>query len=280
MPPERADLIRTATTFLFVPGDRPERFDKAAAAGADLVVVDLEDAVAAERKSEARTAVAGWLTHGGRVCVRVNDVAGAWHSDDLAALAELPGLLAVMVPKAAHPVALSAVARTTGVPVIALVESAEGLAGAREIARAPGVARLAFGHLDYALDLGARPTWPAMLQARSELVLASRLAGLPGPVDGVTARLDDLELVAADVRSAVELGMTGKLLIHPRQVTATRLGFAPDEEAVRWAIRVIEAADGAATSGTAAIRIDGEMVDAPVISRARAILSKAEAPLQ
>lgn len=280
MPPERADLIRTATTFLFVPGDRPERFDKAAAAGADLVVVDLEDAVAVERKSEARTAVAGWLTHRGRACVRVNDAAGAWHSDDLAALAGLPGLLGVLVPKASDPVALSAVARTTGAPVIALVESAEGLARAREIARAPGVARLAFGHLDYALDLGARPTWPAMLQARCELVLASRLAGLPGPVDGVTARLDDLELVAADVRSAVELGMTGKLLIHPRQVKATRLGFAPDEEAVRWAIRVIEAADGAATSGTAAIRIDGEMVDAPVITRARAILSKAEAPLQ
>jgi citrate lyase subunit beta / citryl-CoA lyase len=280
MPPERADLIRTATTFLFVPGDRPERFDKAAAAGADLVVVDLEDAVAVERKSEARTAVAGWLAHGGRACVRVNDVAGAWHRDDLAALAGLPGLLAVMVPKAADPVALSSVARTTAAPVIALVESAEGLAGAREIALSPGVARLAFGHLDYALDLGARPTWSAMLQARSELVLASRLAGLPGPVDGVTARLDDLELIAADVRSAVELGMTGKLLIHPRQVTATRRGFAPDEEAVRWAIRVIAAADGAATSGTAATRIDGEMVDAPVIARARAILSKAEAPLQ
>lgn len=280
MSPERPDLIGTATTLLFVPGDRPERFDKAAAGGADVVVVDLEDAVAAERKPDARAAVADWLNCGGRACVRVNDAAGTWHGDDLAALAGLPGLLAVLVPKAADPDLLTAVARITGVPVIALVESAQGLARAREIAVAPGVARLAFGHLDYALDLGARPTWPAMLQARSELVLASRLAGLPGPVDGVTARLDDLDLVAADVRSAVELGMTGKLLIHPRQVTATRVAFAPDAEAVRWASRVIEAADGAAVTGTAAIRIDGEMVDAPVITRARAILSKAEAPLQ
>lgn len=269
--PEASDVLRSAVSFLFVPGDRPERFAKAAATGADLVVIDLEDAVAEERRDSAREAVAAYLASGGRACVRVNAVTSPHHHRDLAALADLPGLLAVMLAKADTRSSAASVASLMDVPVIPLVESAEGVAHAYELAATAGVVRLAFGHLDYALDIGAEPTWPAMLHARSRLVHASRLAGLPGPVDGVTTALDDEQALTDDLKRAQEVGLAGKLLIHPRQVAQTQAAFRPSAEAVNWARSVL-----AAAGGGEAVRVDGHMVDAPVLARAEAILRRAE----
>ncbi|MFI6772169.1 HpcH/HpaI aldolase/citrate lyase family protein [Nocardia sp. NPDC050412] len=263
----REETIRVARSFLFVPGDRPERFDKAIRSGTDVVVLDLEDAVADEHKDSARREVVDWLSRGGPACVRVASPAGQHFWDDVAALKGLPGLIAVMVPKAESPDELSVVAERVGVPVIALVESALGMVRAQSLATAPGVSRIAFGHLDYALDLGCDTGRTAMLQARSALVLASRAARLPGPIDGVTAALDDAAALDEDLRCAKELGMTGKLLVHPRQVVGTHAAFRPDAAAVRWARRVVESkAEGKA------VRIEGQMVDAPVVAWARAIL--------
>lgn len=262
--------IQTARSFLFVPGDRPERFDKAADSGADLVVIDLEDAVAQGRKDSARASALEWLSRDGRACVRINDPSSPLHGTDLDALADVPGLIAIMLPKADSPEPLRAVAERAGVPVIALVESAAGMVRVHEIATTAGVARLAFGHLDYALDLGADPGWSAMLHARSSLVLASRAAELPGPVDGVTTALDDAEVLDGDLRRAKEIGFTAKLLVHPQQVPVTHAALRPEETAVRWARRVVESVHG----GTAA-RLDGQMVDAPVLARAKAILQRA-----
>ncbi|WP_229841565.1 HpcH/HpaI aldolase/citrate lyase family protein [Streptomyces brasiliensis] len=260
-------------TFLFVPGDRPERFAKAATAGADLGVLDLEDAVADKDKAAARTSIANWLESGGRGVVRVNGRESSHHDDDVAALVGLPGLAGVMLAKAESPEAADAVSLRTGVPVIALIETARGVAGAEDIATSRSVARLAFGHLDYAQDLGAEPTQPAMLHARAILVQASRLAGLPGPVDGVTTHLDNTDVLAADVRHAKELGMSGKLLIHPKQIAPTQAGFKPDARSVAWARKVV----AAGRSGQA-VRVDGQMVDAPVVARAEAILARFEQP--
>jgi citrate lyase subunit beta/citryl-CoA lyase len=263
-----ADLVRGATSFLFVPGDRPDRFDKANRSGASVVIVDLEDAVATQDKSVARAAVTDWLTHGGRACVRINAAGTRHHDDDVAALADMPGLVAVMLPKADAESTAEVVNRCP-VPVVALIESAAGIATAPQIAAHSGVSRIAFGHLDYALDIGANPTRTAMLTARSALVLASRLAGLPGPIDGVTTVLDDPDTLAADLHHAQELGMTGKLLIHPAQVVVTNAAFRPDHDAVRWAEGVV-----AAGRAGRAVSVNGEMVDAPVLARAHAILRR------
>ncbi|MBW8801395.1 MAG: CoA ester lyase [Streptomyces sp.] len=266
----RDNAVQAARSFLFVPGDQPARFDKAVDSGADLVVIDLEDAVEGDRKDSARASAVEWLSRGGRACVRINDASSPLYGTDLDALAGAPGLIAVMLPKADSPKSSTAAAERAGVPLIALIESAVGMVRVHDIARTPAVARLAFGHLDYALDLGAGAGWSAMLHARSSLVLASRAAALPGPVDGVTTALDDAETLDRDLRRARETGFTAKLLVHPKQVPVTHAAFRPDEEAVRWARRVVESA-----TGSSAVRVDGHMVDAPVLARARAILHRA-----
>ncbi|MGO0577584.1 HpcH/HpaI aldolase/citrate lyase family protein [Ornithinimicrobium panacihumi] len=278
------EQLRSARSFLFVPGDRPDRFAKAAAAGADVVILDLEDAVGPDHKGTAREAVVGWLADGHRAAVRINAVDSPEHAADLEALeglrpgagtgagtGEHAGLVGVVVPKAADPGTVSAIASRVGAPVIALVESAAGMVNAVELARAEGVARLAFGHLDYAADLGSESTRVAMTHGRSTLVMASRAAGLPGPVDGVTTALDDPTELADDLAHADELGMGGKLLIHPKQVGPTLAAYRPSEAELAWAHKVVSAAR---TSGGGAVRVDGAMVDAPVVARAEEILRR------
>lgn len=256
--------LQGARSFLFVPGDRPERFSKAVASGTDVVVLDLEDAVSAENKDAARQAVIAWLLETGHALVRVG------REEDVEALTGLPGLLGVMVPKAENPEALSRISEAVERPVIALIESASGVLAANSLASAPGVARLAFGELDLAADIAAQPNPRAMLMARSLLVLASRAKGLPGPLDGVTSNIDDDSLLKDDLHAALELGMSGKLLIHPRQVAVTHDAFRPSDEVVTWAQRVVESTKG----GEAVVKVDGLMVDAPVLLRAQAILAR------
>lgn len=267
------DEIRSARTALFVPGDRPDRFDKAAASGADLVVCDLEDAVSPGSKAEALDAVIGWLAGGGRACVRVNASGTAEHAAETTRLRGLAGLLAVLVPKAEEPAELERVHQHVGVPVVPLIETAVGLARVADVAAANGVVRLGFGHLDYSVDLGSGNGRAAMLSARSAVVLASRVAGLAGPFDGVTPELDDDDKVADDAAYALELGFTGKLLIHPRQVAPARDAFTPSPEQVAWARRVVAASEQAG-----AVRVDGAMVDAPVVARAARVLRQSGRP--
>ena len=175
------------SAWLFVPGDRPERFAKAAASGADAVICDLEDAVAPANKPSARSAVAGWLREH-RAYVRVNAAGTPWHERDVATLAGLPGLIGVMLPKAETPAEIRALG---GVPVVPLVETAAGVENVAALATAPGVQRLAFGSIDFALDCGMDELDETLLYARSRLVLASRAARIEPPLDGVTAKLDD-----------------------------------------------------------------------------------------
>lgn len=261
--------VRDARSWLFVPGDRAERFAKAAASGAEVVVCDLEDAVATEAKRRARDDVVRWLTGGGLACVRVNAGGTPFHDADVAALAGTPGLLAVMVPKAEDPAALTGLSDAVGpdTPVVALVETALGQYRVHEIAAARGVARLAFGSIDLALDLGARDEALPLLLARSSLVLASRVAGLPAPLDGVTQDLDDPSVIAQDTAAAAGLGFGGKLCVHPRQVSAVNAGFRPSAADVAHARQVL-----AAVAEGGAGRIGGQMIDRPVAERARQVL--------
>lgn len=263
--------LAAARTLLFVPGNRPERFERAPSSGADAVICDLEDAVPESEKAQARAAVARWLSHGGVACVRINTTRSHYINADCAALRAAPGLRAVVIPKAEGPDDIASVRSMLGrdLPLIPLIESALGVQRAFEIAKMPGVVRLGFGSLDYANDVSAAHDDITLLYPRSALVVASRAAEIASPVDGITTSLDDETLAKADAVKARKLGFSGKLCIHPRQVMAVNSAFAPTADEVLWAHRITEAAsDGAC-------RIDDQMVDAPLTERARRILRNA-----
>jgi citrate lyase subunit beta/citryl-CoA lyase len=274
--------MSTAVTYLFVPGDRSERFDKAAAAKPDVLILDLEDAVHPDAKPAAREAIAAWLSAGpaANVYVRINDSASPGFAADMAWLSTLPkgtALAGLMVPKAEDPSALAAITeilRTIDpkADLIAIIETALGLHQVDAVATAAGVARLAFGSLDYAVDLGCSHTRDALAYARARIVLASRVANLPPPVDGVTTALKDESVLADDVAYARALGFAGKLCIHPAQLGAVRAGFLPSPEQLDWARRVLEAT----ASGSHAVQVDGKMVDRPVIEQARRLIALAQ----
>lgn len=263
----------TATSWLFVPGNQPRRFDSAVSSGADMVVIDLEDAVAEADKGAARREATAFLSSPREaVAVRINARGTNWHGDDVTALAHRSGLSTIMVPKAEDTEHLGELADHFGpcVPIIALIESAAGLAAAREIAKVPGVARLAFGTIDYALDLGSDESNAALLSARSELVLASRLATLSAPVDGVTVALHDTEAVSRAALYAQTLGFGGKLCVHPQQVVPVNETWAVSDQQLAWATAILSAT---AVRPAGAFMLDGSMIDSPVQERARRILA-------
>jgi citrate lyase subunit beta/citryl-CoA lyase len=261
-----------ARSLLFVPADRPDRYAKALGSGADEVIVDLEDAVAAERKATARDSLRTWLaTATAPVLVRVNGVESEWFDEDLA-LCAYASVGGIMLPKAESAVGVARVVDVArGKRVLPLIETARGIDAARELAAVRGVDRLAFGNLDFMIDMGIEDTHDALLHFRSQLVLASRLAGCLPPVDGVTTSFDDLQAVAADATRARALGFGGKLCIHPRQVKPINRAFTPDARTRAWARRVVEAIE---RSGGAAVAVDGKMVDRPVLLRAQRILEQ------
>ena len=258
-----------ARSYLFVPGDRPERFDKAWASDADEIIIDLEDAVAPAGKEQARHSVAGWLDPRRPVGRRVNAVDSAWFEDDLRLACE-PGLAGIVLPKAeAVPDALLGLLQQGRIGgVIALIETAEGLRCAREIAATPGVRRLAFGSIDFQVDLGIEGDGDELLFFRSQLVWQSRLAGLPAPIDGVATAIDDDTLVRAQALHSRRLGFGARLCIHPRQLAPVHEAFTPAAAERAWARRVMAALEA---SGGAAVAVDGRMVDRPVWLQAQRI---------
>jgi citrate lyase subunit beta/citryl-CoA lyase len=273
-----ATIARSAS-WLFVPGSRPERFDKAVRAGADQVVVDLEDAVTPTRKASARGEVARWLGGAGEAWVRVNARGTQWHEHDLGALARRPGLRGVMVPKAEDPAALDRVARelVPGTPIIALVETAVGVRDVAALAACAAVSGLAFGSIDFALDIDAAESDEVLLFARSALVIAARAASLPAPLDGVTVETTDTAVIRRDAARARSLGFGGKLCIHPAQVEPVNSAFSPDPADLAWARRVLAAAaqHAAGDHAQGAFDLDGEMIDTPVLERARRLVARA-----
>jgi citrate lyase subunit beta/citryl-CoA lyase len=262
-------------SYLFVPGDRPDRFEKARQSGADAVIVDLEDAVQKANKDVAREAVAAWLSPARPVYVRINGAGTTWFERDLAVVGS-PGVLGVVLPKAERPEQVAQVAdrRAGEARVLPLLETALGVWNARELVQAPRVERLAFGSVDFQLDTGIGGEQEELIYARSRLVLASRVASIVPPLDGVTMAFDDLTRLRDDVERARRLGFGGKLGIHPKQVDLIKSGFAPSEAEQAWVRRILEVVEST-TAG--AFRLDGELVDRPVIERARAILAQAEA---
>ncbi|MEW1841716.1 CoA ester lyase [Nonomuraea angiospora] len=257
-------------TWLYVPGDRPERFDKAVASGADVVIIDLEDAVAPARKDEARANAVAYLrarqgTEGqARVHVRVNDLATGRGPADLEAVGGLAD--AVRLPKVESVAVLDAV---TGAPAYALLESAAGIVAAREIAAHPKVAGVALGEQDLAAELAITDE-RAMDHLRLQVVLAAAAAGLPPVPMAVYPNVKDEAGLLASCLAGRGLGMFGRTAIHPRQIPVIRRAFRPSEEETARAAEIVEAAEQAERAGLGAVALpDGRFVDAPIVARAR-----------
>lgn len=272
-----ANPRRLPRSYLFVPADRPERIAKAIASGSDAVIVDLEDAVAPAAKDGARNALAlAWPESvqrageaGVALLTRINAPDTDWHDADLQ-WCRASGVQAVVLPKADAASVRSVVAALPAVQCHALIETASGFVQLSDVARAPGVARLLFGSIDLMMDLGIGDDDLPLHHYRSQLVLHSRAAGLPAPVDGVCTAIGDAAALATETQRARAFGFGAKLLIHPSQVEAVHAGLAPSEAQLAWARRVVDAAENAAGG---AVAVDGKMVDRPVLERARRVLA-------
>ncbi|MEO8248056.1 MAG: CoA ester lyase [Burkholderiales bacterium] len=263
------EQTQIARSLLFVPGDRPERFEKAHASGAHGVIIDLEDAVLPANKLTARAACRAWLDGGGSALVRVNALDTEWASDDLA-ICGLPGVRAVVLPKTESAQGIEqALSRAGGkAAMLPLVETAAGMLNLREIAFAPGVSRLLFGTVDFCLDLGIEGDGEELAAYRAQLVLVSRAAGLLAPVDGITLALKDEHALRESTLSGKRIGFGGKMCIHPSQVALVNACYQPTESQLEWARKIVELAG----RNAGAFEFEGKMVDAPVVARARRIL--------
>ncbi len=281
-----AVALAMASSFLFVPGDRPERLARALASGAGGVIVDLEDAVAPARKDAARAQIADGFAAlppaaRDRLLVRVNASDTPWHAEDLALVGRLAAgdrLAGVVLPKAERVADLAALARAAGpgVALLPLVESVAGLDALDALAAAPQVLRLVFGHLDFQADAGLAcgPDETELVPVRLALALASRRAALAAPVDGVVADWRDAARLAAEAARARRGGFGAKLCIHPDQVAAVQAAFRPGDDELAWARRVAESVRAA---GGGVVNVDGRMVDAPVVRLAERLLARAAA---
>jgi citrate lyase subunit beta/citryl-CoA lyase len=266
-----SEMSPVPISYLFVPGSRPERFDKALAAGADVVIIDLEDAVSPSDKDSARVAVAGWLSAEKPVCLRINSVDSDWFAADLALCAR-PGVVAVMLPKAAAVSDIDTLRKAGARRVLPLIESAQGFMNLAALSSTDGVERLAFGSIDFSVDLGIEGDDRELDYFRSQLVLASRVAGIAPPIDGVTTAIGDVDVLASETLRGKRFGFGAKLCIHPAQVAVVHASYLPQAAEVAWAERVMAAAAG---SQGAAVAVDGKMVDRPVILKAERILGQA-----
>lgn len=274
--------FRLRRTLLFVPGDRPDRVKKASRLGADGVIMDLEDAVSPERKALAREAVRQALEEiefGQRErIVRINGITTIDGVRDLAALKEFKTLPdAVVAPKvesAGEVRILDALLAQMGsaIELIVVAESAKGVLAAREIAAAsPRVTAIIFGGADLSAGVGCPMAWDTLLHSRNEVLLAAAAAGIDA-IDVPYMDLEDEKGLEEETSRIARMGFSGKAVVHPRQIDAVNRVFSPSEEDLAWADRILEAFS---QGGSGAMRVDGKLVDAPVIKRAQKIAAAA-----
>jgi citrate lyase subunit beta/citryl-CoA lyase len=277
-------------SLLFSPGDRPELLRKGADFGADVLASDLEDAVSPERKPEAREGLVELLSDpsfgpDAEVCVRVD-------SETAAAKADLEVLLgsdadlrldSLMLPKAESAAQLDTLAdemRAYGVdlPLLAICESAAGVLYAEEIAAHEAVDCLLFGAEDYSADVGATRTEEGteVLYAREKVVAAAAAAGVDA-IDTLVTDFEATEHLAEDARFGMGLGYDGKMCIHPAQVPVVNDAYTPADEQIEWARKVLEAAAEAEAEGRGVFQVEGEMIDAPLVTQAERVRERAEA---
>lgn len=261
--------------YLFCPGDRPDRFAKAAAA-ADVVIVDLEDGVAPEGRERARENVLGATLDPARTIIRVNPVTSPAHAHDMAMMAESP-FATVMLAKTSSADEVRSVA---GFDVVALCETPEGITALEAIADCANTVGLMWGSEDLVAALGGYSSRhddgslrDVTRYARARTLLAARAHQLIA-LDTVYLHFEDLDGLSREAADAAAMGFSGTACVHPSQVPVVRAAYRPSRERVEWARRVLEAADG----HDGVIRVEGLMVDGPVLAQARQIIGRADAP--
>ncbi len=263
-------------TWLFVPGNQPDRIRKACATEADRIIIDWEDSVAAEHKDSARHVTAEVLstnkTHS-RLVIRINSMASESHAGDIAAVAKIRPA-AVMLARTEQPDMTAALAEQ-GLPCIALIETALGVEQAFAIASMPGVQGLAFGCVDYLADIQARHSLTVLHFAQSRLINAARAAGLAQVIDGPVIDLNDPEKLASEALHAQALGFSGKMVIHPQQVLQFRQLFQASETELTRAREIINLYQQGLRQGQGVIRYGDLMIDGAVARQAQWILEAA-----
>jgi citrate lyase subunit beta/citryl-CoA lyase len=286
-------MMQPYRSFLFAPGNHPRRVEKSFTTGADAVILDLEDAVAVAEKAATRATVVAALTLP-RICrgyIRVNSIDTEFCFDDIEAVVG-PWLDGIMLPKVERAADLQAVdwmmaslerrhgIEAGSIDLIPIIETAQGHAAARDIARSGGrLKRLSFGGGDYTRDLNLQWTFAEeeIAAVRSEVVLASRLAGIDPPIDTVFIHIKEHEHFARSARKGREFGFQGKLCIHPDQVGPTNAAYTPTDEEAAWARKIISSFDVAEAQCLASIQVDGYFVDYPIVEKAQRIVTLYEA---
>ncbi len=264
-------------SLLFVPATHIARIPKAHHSGADAVVIDWEDAVASDVKVAARTATLSYLSahQNERVWIRINGVNSEYHADDVLACRHNQNIDGIVLPKAESAEAISRLAQTTGKPIIAIIETPIGLIQLANIAAASGLYRLSYGALDLAQALGATPNTPGceqlMHQVRFQLLLHSKVNHLAAPIDTVYPNFQDAMGLTLRIQTWQQMGFAGMLCIHPQQVLIVHEQLSPSPELIAWAQAVVAEAE---RSGRLAFQLQGEMIDAPVIARAKTLLAQ------
>ena len=282
-------MLEFMRSFLFVPGNNPSMVQNAAVFGSDVVILDLEDAVSPKEKDTARFLVTEALQtvdyHKCGIVVRINPLEYNGAADIAAVVPAAPD--ALLVPKVQSAADIQAVAAQIAtyekpgqpeVKIIALIETPKGLAEAYSIAAADKrVIALALGAEDYTAALGAKRTRDGMeiLGARTTLLNAAAAAEIPA-VDTPFTDINDEEGLRKDLALAKQLGFKGKLSIHPRQIEIIHEELSPSKDETRWAERVVAAIRQAEQDGSGAISLDGKMIDAPIVSRAKQVLKMAD----
>jgi citrate lyase subunit beta/citryl-CoA lyase/(S)-citramalyl-CoA lyase len=267
--------ISQNTTWLFVPATRIDRVAKAFASGADAVIVDLEDAVAPEDKASGREALQQY--HDSKdyqpIWLRINKAGSEEFFKDIVLCQKMPNLAGVLLAKAEQVADIESVHQLTNLPVIALIESAIGLYQIDSMAKAVGLAAFSYGFLDLCNDLRVQVGTPAAdiiaNQIRYQLVLISKIHELAPPIDTVYPDFNDEVGLSARVQLWSQMGMSGMLCIHPKQVAVVQQALQPTDNDLSFAQRVVEEYE---RSGQAVFEIDGQMVDAPVIERSLQLL--------
>ncbi|WP_367104189.1 CoA ester lyase [uncultured Psychrobacter sp.] len=276
-------------TWLFVPATKLELISKAFASGADAVIVDLEDAVADKDKAQAQADLKQYfeaqnisqssISSQSRnesnqpLWLRINKAGSSEFAEDLKLCQQLPSLTGVILAKAEQAADIEHVNREIGLPVIALIESAVGLCNLDAMAKVSGIHAFSYGFLDLCNDLGVQVNTKAAdivaNQIRYQLVVASKVHQLSAPIDTVYPDFNDSAGLTQRVQLWSQMGMSGMLCIHPKQVAIVQQALQPTLEELEFAKRVVEEYE---RSGQAVFKIDGNMVDAPVIARCRELL--------